>query len=100
MGRRRSVRRNLSRNNKRKSLSGGKKVLKEWPQLDAIVKYGISGMTAMYVANILVSVGAVGSVVKSLSAATGISSTKLMKAAGATTVAAVAKKVYDAMEDK
>ena len=100
MGRRRSVRRNLSRNNKRHSLSGGRRVLKEWPQLDAVIKYGIAGMTAMYVANILVSVGAVGSVIKSLSAATGISAGKLMKAAGATSVAAVAKKVYDAMDDK
>ena len=99
MGGRRSVRRNLSRNNKRHSLSGGKKVLKEWPQLDKVIKYGIAGMTAMYVANILVSIGAVGSIVNSLAAATGISAKRLMNAAGATTVAAVAKKVYDAMDD-
>jgi len=100
MGGRRSVRRNLSRNNKRKSLSGGKKILKEWPQLDKVIKYGIAGMTAMYVANILVSIGTVGSVIKSLAAATGISSSRLMNAAGATSLAAVAKRVYDAMDDK
>ena len=112
----RSVRRNKRRNTKRKSFSGGfmhgekegedkgkgkgKKIVFEDPVLDKVLKLAVSGMTAMYVANILVNVGAVKTIADSLSSIIGIPSNKILYAAKGTGVAGVAERLHKELENK
>ena len=86
----RSVRR--SRRSGR-SLRGGGLAFKD-PVLDELVKLGISGMIAMYVATILVSVPVVSSVAGSIAPIIGLSKGQILSAAKATGVAGVAVKLH------
>ena len=62
--------------------------------LKQVVKLGISGMVAMYVATILVNVGAVSNVAGKIANIIGISKESVMYAAKGTGVAAIALRLH------
>jgi len=82
-----------AKRSKRKSSSGFSiKTLK------SIVKLGVTGMVAMYVATWLVSIGAVTSVAGEIASVIGISKNSVLYAAKGTTVAAVALRLHKELE--
>ena len=83
----RSVRRS------KRSMKGGEIAFKD-PVLDELVKLGISGMVAMYVATILVSVPVVAKIAGSIASIIGLSKGQVLSAAKATGVAGVAVKLH------
>ena len=66
--------------------------------LKSIVKLGVTGMVAMYVATWLVSIGAVTSVAGEIASVIGISKSSVLYAAKGTTVAAVALRLHKELE--
>ena len=66
--------------------------------LKSIVKLGVTGMVAMYVATWLVSVGAVTSVAGEIASVIGISKNSVLYAAKGTTVAAIALRLHKELE--
>jgi len=58
--------------------------------LKSIIKLGVSGMTAMYLANWLMTIGAVGSTISQIASLTGLSIANISYAVKGTTIAAVA----------
>ena len=66
--------------------------------LKSIVKLGVTGMVAMYVATWLVSIGAVTSVAGEIASAIGISKSSVLYAAKGTGVAAIALRLHKELE--
>ena len=84
-----------SRKTKRNSGRGSSVNLKVLRQ---IVKLGITGMVAMYVATILVSIGSVSNVAGRIAKIIGISKDSVMYAAKGTGVAAIALRLHKELE--
>ena len=81
-----------SRKTKRKSSRGASPF--SAGTLRQIVKLGVTGMVAMYVATILVNVGAVSAVAGKIAKIIGISKDSVMYAAKGTGVAAIALRLH------
>jgi len=81
-----------SRKTKRKSSKGS--IPFSASTLKKIVKLGVTGMVAMYVATILVNIGAVSAVAGKIAKIIGISKDSVMYAAKGTGVAAIALRLH------
>ena len=66
--------------------------------LKSIVKLGVTGMVAMYVATWLVSIGTVTAVAGEIASAIGISKSSVLYAAKGTGVAAIALRLHKELE--
>ena len=66
--------------------------------LKQIVKLGVTGMVAMYVATVLVNIGAVSSVAGKIASIIGISKDSVLYAAKGTGVAAIALRLHKELE--
>ena len=81
-----------TRKTKRKSSRGASPL--NTSTLKQIVKLGITGMVAMYVATILVNVGAVSAIAGKVAKIIGISKSSVMYAAKGTGVAGIALRLH------
>ena len=85
--------RRSNRRSSRRSMQKGGQIFND-PTLNEVVKLGIAGMVAMYVATILVNIKAVGTIASSLSQILGISRAAIMSATKGVGVAGVAVKLH------
>jgi len=81
-----------SRKTKRKSSKGASSLSEG--TLRQIVKLGVTGMVAMYVATIIVNVGAVSAIAGKVAKIIGISKSSVMYAAKGTGVAGIALRLH------
>ena len=66
--------------------------------LKAIVKLGVTGMVAMYVATVIVNTGAITSIAGNIASIIGISKDAVLYAAKGTGVAAIALRLHKELE--
>ena len=87
-----------SRKTKRSGRSKGRGALINVKALKQIVRLGITGMVAMYVATILVNIGAVSTVAGRIAKIIGLSKESVIYAAKGTGVAAIALRLHKELE--
>ena len=98
MGTRSRSSRKTKRSGRSKGHSKGRGASINVKALNQIVKLGITGMVAMYVATILVNIGAVSTVAGRIAKIIGLSKESVIYAAKGTGVAAIALRLHKELE--
>ena len=86
------------RNTRRRG--GGKNGYFNIRTLKSIVKLGVAGMVAMYLANWIMSIGMVGTTITQVSNITGLSVANITYAIKGTTIATVAIRLHKFLDTK